>query len=380
MKKLILPILLIIGIFSSYAQQKENPFLWKKANTTIKLYGFVRVVASADFNGSISNNDFNVSSIPVPQPWDNNGRFAFDASTTRVGLEVTQDIANVGNLKFGIEGDFRGANDVIRLRQAYVSFLGFTIGQVWSIMYDPMASAPTIDFKGINSRTFFRDPQINYAHSFYNGISVCAAAELPSAKITTVTGVKSETQRIPDFPLYVQYKNGESHVRLSGIMRGLSFGDTEKEKIETKLGWGVQLSGSLKVLKPITLYAQGIYGEGIGRYISDLSIMSVDLMPDYNSKGNMMALPMYGFSFGTRIDFTKKWYMSANFSTAGMSDKENYTHPDDYHKGTYVSGSIFWNAFKNMTAGAEYLYGKREDKDEKYGEANRVQMMVRYDF
>lgn len=381
MKRVLFAVLILLTAGATYAQEKDkNPFLWEKGNTTIKLGGFVRVVTSADFDGSVSSNDFIVSSIPVPQPWDNKGRFGLDASASRLGLEVVQKINGVGDLKFYIESDFRGASDVFRLRQAYVSFLGITAGQTWSFMYDAAATAPSIDIQGDDSRTFFRTPLIGYSHKFGKGFSAGAAIEYPKAKITTATGIKTVTQRIPDFPLYVQYKGGIGHLKLAGVMRGVQWGNTQTEKIETQFGWGVQLSGSLKPAKFLTLYAQGIYGEGIGRYINDLAYLSVDLMPDYNEAGAMKALPMYGLSVGMRADLSKKFYLTAGFASAVMDNQTDYTKPDDYRRGNYASGTLFWKAFKNMTIATEYLYGRRENISGQTGQANRVQLMLKYDF
>lgn len=380
MKKIILSVLILIGTGAVYAQPKKNPFLWEKGNTSIKLGGFVRVVTSADFDGSLPNNDFIVSSIPVPQPWDNKGRFGLDASASRINLEVVQKIDGVGDLKFFIESDFRGGGDVLRLRQAYVSFLGITAGQAWSFMYDAAAHAPTVDIQGDDSRTFFRVPLIGYSRAFGNYFSAGAAVEYPKSKITTTTGVKSVTQRIPDFPLYIQFKTSRGHLKLAGVLRGIQYGNTQTEKIKSEFGWGVQLSGSVKPVRFLTLYGQGIYGEGIGRYINDLASLSVDLMPDYNEEGVMKALPMYGFSFGARADLSKKFYASANFAQASLDDQADYTIAGDYRKGTYVSGTLFWKAFRNMTIAVEYLYGNRENMNRESGQANRMQLMLKYNF
>ena len=69
---------------------------------------------------------------------------------------------------------------------------------------------------------------------------------------------------------------------------------------------GVQLSGSVKPVSFMTLYVQGQYGEGIARYISDLAVLNVDLLPDSNEAGVMKTIPMCGISCGLRVDFSKK--------------------------------------------------------------------------
>lgn len=236
MKRAIFIILALIGTGMVYAQ-KSDPFLWQKNNTTIKLGGYIRVSASADFDGTIDNNDFIVSDIPVPGKWDKRGNLGIDASATRLSLNVIQK-TTVGDIRFYIESDFRGGSSVLRLRQAYISFLGITAGQAWSFLYDPQAIAPTVDIQGDDSRTFFRTPLIGYTRKIGKDFIAGVSAEMPRTRITTVTGVKSVTQRIPDIPLYLQYKTNYGHLKLGGIFRGLSYGDTETEKIKTRFGWG----------------------------------------------------------------------------------------------------------------------------------------------
>lgn len=379
MKTRFIFVLLLSGIGSLYAQD-SNPFRWQKGNTTIKLGGFIRVSASADFDGSVPNNDFIVSDIPVPGKWDSRGSLGIDASATRLSLDVMQKTDAVGDIRFYIETDFRGGSSVLRLRQAYISLLGITAGQTWSFLYDSQASAPTIDIQGDDSRTFFRTPLIGYTYKFGKDFMTGIAVELPRTKITTSTGVKSVTQRIPDVPLYLQYKTSAGHIKLAGIIRGLSYGDTETEQVKTRLGWGVQLSGSLRPVSFLTLYAQGKYGEGIARYISDLAVLNVDLLPDANQAGTMNPIPMYGVSFGFRADLSKRIYAAANFASAALDRKEGFTTGSDYHRGNYLSASLFWNAFRNMTVATEYLYGHRKNMDATSGHANRVQLMLKYDF
>ena len=378
-KEILFFVLILIGGGMACAQE-TNPFLWKKGNTTVKLGGYIRVVGSVDFDGTISNNDFIVSDIPVPGKWDNRGSLGIDASATRISLDVTQRTSAIGDIRFYIETDFRGGGNVLRLRQAYVSLLGITAGQAWSFLYDAQAIAPTVDVQGDDSRTFFRVPLIGYTHKLGKKISAGIAAEMPRARITTTTGVKSVTQRIPDIPVYLQYKTPLGHLKLAGIFRGLSYGNTETEKVNTCFGWGIQLSGSLKPMSFLTLYTQGIYGSGIARYISDLAVLNDDLMPDYKYTGKMKPLYMYGYSLGLRTDLCKKVYVAANFSFATLDRKVDYITDSDYHHGNYLSTSLFWNAFQNMTIATEYLHGYRKNMDDTSGHANRILLMLKYDF
>ena len=98
MKRVIFIVRGLIGT-GMVCAQKSDPFLWQKNNTTIKLGGYIRVSASADFDGMIDNNDFIVADIPVPGKWDKRGSFGIDASATRLSLNVTQK-TTVGDIRF----------------------------------------------------------------------------------------------------------------------------------------------------------------------------------------------------------------------------------------------------------------------------------------
>lgn len=98
MKRFIFIVLGLIGT-GMVCAQKSEPFLWQKNNTTIKLGGYIRVSASADFDEMIDNNDFIVADIPVPGKWDKRGSFGIDASATRLSLNVTQK-TTVGDIRF----------------------------------------------------------------------------------------------------------------------------------------------------------------------------------------------------------------------------------------------------------------------------------------
>ncbi|MEZ7884091.1 MAG: DcaP family trimeric outer membrane transporter [Bacteroidales bacterium] len=369
----------------TFAQTKQeqksdkSPFLFEKGNTSIKFGGFIRAVTFADFGGSVPNYDFISSTQSAPNVWDNESRLSFDASATRLNLKVIQKVDKLGDIEFFVETDFRGASDVLRLRQAYVSFAGFTFGQTWSFMSDLPANAPTIDIQGVNSRTFFRTPLIGYRHSFDNGLSLGIALEFPKVKMGTLSGIKAINQNYPDVPIYVQYKNKNGHIKLAGVVRNLEYGNVAGEKIKSEVGLGVQLSGMHKFGKSFSIYSQIIYGKGIARYINDLAALNLDLVAD-NVNGGVQAIPMYGASLGIKADLSKSLYFTSNYSVSGISVKDNYYSAKDYFRGSYYSASLFWGVVKNLTIAGEYIHGYRQNMDLSLGNANRAQLMVMYSF
>ncbi len=380
MKKTLLSIVLVVLLPTLIFSQSKSPFLIESGNSTIKIGGFVRAVALQDFNGSVPSYDFVNSTMSAPNSWDLNSRNSIDASASRLSMRYTHKTEKLGNIELYIETDFRGASDAFRIRHAYVTFKGFIFGQTWSFMTDTPANAPTIDIQNVNSRTFFRTPLVGYVGNLGKGWSVGIALELPRTKITTATGIKSVNQRVPDLPAYIQYKGSRGHIKLTGAIRSLEYGATNTQMIQRETGLGVQLSGTFKPVKALTLYSQGIYGEGIARYINDLAAMSLDLVP--SPLGGLMKLPMYGVSLGAKLDLSGSVYATSTYSVAGL--KENiglYSGKDnDYFSGSYFSSTLFWTPYKNLTMAWEYIHGTRKNFNSVKGAANRAQFMVMYSF
>lgn len=379
MKKI--SILVVISILvlniNAIGQVSKSPFLYENGNTSIKFGGHLKLNSTIDFEGSIANNDFRNALITVPNSWDNESRFNLDPSHTRMSVKVIQKTSNLGNIEFYIETDFRGVSNALRLRQAYVSFKGFVMGQTWGFMNDLLSQAPSVDIQAANSRTFFRAPLIGYRFNLDNNFSMGISLELPSVKMSAQPGVKSINQTFPDVPLYIQYKGERGHIKLAGVVRSMNYAIMNSEKIEKEIGFGAQISGSLKATKNLSLYSQAIYGKGVARYINDLSLLNLDLVPG-NNETSMQTLKMYGVSVGAKAIINKSLFCSATVSTAGLVNTDDYYSENEYFLGSYYSTSIFWTGIKDMTLAGAYIHGVRKNMNNINGNANRIQIMVMY--
>jgi nucleoside-specific outer membrane channel protein Tsx len=47
---------------------------------------------------------------------------------------------------------------------------------------------------------------------------------------------------------------------------------------------------------------------------------------------------------------------------------------------TYFATDLFWNPWKNVTLGGEYLWGRSENKDGASGTNNRILFSSRFDY
>ena len=378
----------IIGIFyETQLQHFQDPraprflLLDQKRKVALGIGGYVKLTVSDDFKGISDNIDFIPYDIAVPNNHVDNGQFQMDVFTSRLFLKLVGANKTLGKYTAYIETDFRGPHHTLRLRQAYVSMKGFLLGQSWSTFSDLSALPPTIDFQGPNGNTALRNVQLRYTFSLGKHWSAAAAIEAPQVSYTLTDNTQMIHQRMPDIPLWIQFDWGKnSHIRASGLFRGLSYRNDILRKNRMKMGWGVQMSGLAEIIPQLSFYYQGTYGKGISQYVTDLSGNNLDLVPDPKNPGHLQAVPVLAVVGGIRWNITPKLFTSANYSLAHVYYENGYTVSDGYKQGQYICGNMFYNLTSSCMLGVEYLHGIREDKNKTLGHANRVQASVQYNF
>jgi len=375
---------------SGFQQPGRPQFLFahKQNKYSLALGGFITLRTSYDFDGTPSATDFIPSSIPVPGNYATRQRLSMDASTSRIYLKGIANTRALGRVVVYVSTDFRGGEKgsyTPRLREAYVSFLGFTFGRDVTTFCDLAAGPTMIDFQGPNAYNFTFSTLIRYEIPFAKDcLKFGIAAELPD-----VSGTFGETfdpipQRVPDFPAYFQAAWGpqrESHFRVTGIVRNLYLHNAATENNTSLLGWGVQASTRIKIARTLTLYGNGVYGEGISKYIQDLSGLGCDFTPDPQNPAKVQTMPMWGWFGAARINLVpERLFISGGYSEAHIEQKHGYFSGEQYRNGQYIFGNIFCNLTPRCSIAAEYLYGRRENMDGMKNHANRVSMQVQYNF
>ena len=98
----------------------------------------------------------------------------------------------------------------------------------------------TIDFAGPNGMSIYHATQIRYEHALAKGLKAGIGVEMPVVDGLTNEHVSIAKQRMPNFPVYVQYGwNPKSHFRAAAIIRSMTYDDLTARKAESEIGWGV---------------------------------------------------------------------------------------------------------------------------------------------
>lgn len=354
-----------------------------KGRFALGIGGYVKTTAEYDFGGICDDVDFYPTLIPNKGQTNIRNQFQLDATTSTIFLKLVGRTKHLGDFIVYTAGNFRGGGKVFELRNAYISFLGFTMGYDYGSFLDLSAMPPTIDFAGPNGMSIYHATQIRYEYAFPEGLKLGIGVEMPVVDGITNQHLKISNQRMPNFPAYIQYGwNKSSHIRVAGIVRNMTYDNLVADKAESKAGWGVLAATTFNVGSRLNVYAEGVYGRGISQFMNDLSNLDVDLVPNPDEPGKMQVLPMMGWYAGLQYNFSPKVFISSTYSQSRLYSEKGYpaTPSDQYRYGQYLVANLFYNVTSNLQLGAEYLRGWRTDFDRETRHANRINLSAQYNF
>lgn len=355
----------------------------RKGRFALGIGGYVKATAEYDFGGISDDVDFYPSLIPNKGQSNVRNQFQIDATTSTIFLKLVGHTKNLGDFVVYTAGNFRGDGKTFQLQNAYASFLGFTIGYDYGLFMDAAALPPTIDFAGPNGQIFYRATQFRYERSFAKKWKAGIGIEMPTVDGTTDNKVSIATQRMPNFPAYLQYGwNGNSHIRVAGVVRSMTYDNLVSNRAESEIGWGTFVATTFNIGKKWQAFGQATYGRGIGQYLNDLSNLNVDIVPDPAKEGTMQVLPMMGWYAGLQYTICPKVFVSTTYSQSRLYSDNDYpaTPSGQYRYGQYLVTNVFWNATPDLQVGAEYLRGWRTDFNDETRHANRMNVSVQYSF
>jgi len=376
-------------------------FVVSGTDTSLKIYGNVRVDATYDFatrNNDIRNNDW--SSAVFAQPLETNsanterkGQLYATARASRLGV-VTSTPSQWGNLEVKLEGDFNAPNDYMgelgsngtqfRLRQAYGRWGRLLVGQTWSNFIDLRSYPETVDFNPTGDVTLIRQTQLRYTLPLGRS-SLALSLENPESlsglppSQTLSNGGHNDFDRFPDFVLNWSLHGEKAHVSVRGATMEY------RNDLHSKRGYAAGLSGSLK-LGEGTLVAGIQGGDGIGRYMFN------SILQGATDTGADLRLWR---AMGWHVGYTFPWSASlrSNFIASqtyfGTDDISNASgrfwvgKADEFVPNKRIDQAgvnLIWGITKNVEAGVEYSWGRRFTFGGEEGTQSRFNTMIQYNF
>ncbi len=354
---------------------------WRLPGTdaALAIGGFVKTDVVYNYDALEIADRFIVGSIPVGVSETNDvAQSSITADQSRLNIDLREP-TKFGLMRAFIEGDFAGEGETFRLRHAFGQWNRMLAGKTWSTFVDPEASPEEIDFEGLNARINVRQSQIRFMPKLGEEYELQLALEDPNPEVQNGTGIS----RQPDLVLAGRFApNKRLHTKLSLIARQIR-AQADTGGVTEEFGSGVSLSGRYatpQLDERDNLLFQLNYGNGIGRYVNDLSsIGNYDGIFDPATGDLELFRVIAGY-----VSWQHWWSvpeLRSNFTFGSVRlDNPDFLAGDAYKRTLRYSTNLIWSPIPRIDIGGEYLWGRRENEDDESGDATQLQFAVKYRF
>ncbi len=337
-----------------------------------------RLDMTVDNRNSGNNDRFVTAQIPVKggPGYGGGEQFNMNMKATTITFDVVSNDSD--KFAFHYDNDFFGSGDNnynFRVNQIWVRYGNFTVGQGVLPFENPEIWADTVDFEGINSMTYARQPMIRYDYTFNNRWQGAIAISKPGPYVDANADDVTITNRLPDFSANIRWTEERlGYIQLGAIAREITAkNNTLGTGNENEFGWGLSLSGVINITENDTLQLMATWGEGTFSYMNDAF---VDADAAY-SNGHLQALSYKGFLAAYSHRWNDSWRSTATYGWLQI-DNVNGQANDAYHRTQYTSANVIWTVAPRWDVGFEVLYGYKKQHDGASGDVWRAQVAFMY--
>lgn len=368
-------------------QDPRAPYFMLMSKThkyAMGLGGVVRMRGWYDWNGAMPNAGFIPYNIAIPNDPTNKNWYGTTPAGTALFFSVFGRNNTYGQYQLYIEGNFSGyGSRDFKLKQAYATVGDWTIGYTRSSFEDPAAQPPVLDAQGPNSECGATNMLLRWMHTMKKHWVVALSMETPSSNIASKTDLYTSCNNyIPDFAGFIQYQwDHSSHIRASGIIRGLKYRDLVAGRNYRVAGWGAHLSTVFTPVSPLTVYGSFIVGKGISSLNNDLQNGANDLLGNPERDGRMFAPLSLGWYGALRYHFKPNLFSTVVFGEERFLPRHEPVYENlTYKYGLYGAANVIWDITPRCEVGLEYNIGKRQDIDLQHRWVNRLCFMAMFSF
>ena len=331
------------------------------------------------------------SQIPVACPGSpgcgDDGSFNFSIRQSSLGVRGFIP-TSMGMLKTDLAFDLFGSDGGTNIHwlRAWAELGRFGVGQYDSNFMDMGVFPNTIDYWGPPGMVFVRNPQVRFTALDANNMKVVLSLEAPNSiidtgKVTEVdpalgAGITSRN-KLPDAVASWRYGGDWGHVKAAGVLRQVGYHNAlsaDGNPSKSFTGYGLNLSGSWKVVKQGSLNWQLVGGKAIASYMNDGGI---DLAPNAALRGETVRTLAYLLYYNHA--WNDKWTSALGFSEHKQNNSDGQ-FGSAFKRGSYGSANVLYTFAKNVTTGVEYIWGKHESKDGAIANDSRLQWSTRVSF
>ena len=359
----------------------------------LEVYGQVMLDSIYDFKrmNPSWNATLRPSQIPVVCPGSagcgKDGEWIFSVRQSSLGLRSFIP-TSFGLVKTDLSFDLFGSDGSTSIHWLSIwAELGmFGAGQYYSNFMDIDAFPNTIDYWGPAGMVFVRNPQLRITPWSQDGMGLSLALEAPNSALDTgkISDISPDFgagfegwNRLPDLTGAFRYAADWGHVRAAGILRQVGYQQTltpDGNPSGHKTGYGLNLTGTLKVFGKSQLNAGFTWGKAIASYMND---GGVDLAPDSALRAETVQ------SIGW-LAYYNHWWNDQWSSTVGFSqhqqDNTGGQTATAFRRGSYGNLNVLYYPWKNVLTGLEFVWGELEQKDGQSATDYRLQFSTKVTF
>lgn len=332
---------------------------------SLAIGGFVKTVVIADSSLEGAGPIFLPAYLGTTRD-DNDGNFSIDASLSRIYFDGRLDNES-GAFRAYLEFDANGKNDGslnLNFRHIYGTWASdkgtLTVGHTWSKLMDLKVLTNALTEPTVSGAIFSRQPQFAWSQRLNDWLSYDVSVEDPSSD-DIFTGQSSNLGRVsvPDVIGAIEAGTArQGHLRVAAIHRTLKV-DTGANTEASDSGWGVSVSGHRPVLDSDRLFFQLVRGKGLGRYllgIQSTAGAAIDPLDQLALRKNS----------GGFLGYRRAWnerFSSVILAGRAKTEQLDFISPEEPENTSFFLLNLTWQVMPQLTLGAEYQYGERENFD-----------------
>ena len=376
------------------AEEKVNEMLAQRAaeeaeeakKTSFVIGGYIKAdMIYSDYDGGsvASANAGRDFYIPATVPVGDSGEsyLDFHAKETRINFKATHLLDSGAKLGAFVEMDFllsgqgdeRISNSYSpRVRHAFMTYNNWLFGQTWMTFYNVGAYPENLDFVGpAESTVFGRQTQIRYTNGPWQ-----FAMENPETTVTPFGGgrVVADDNRMPDLVGRYNLTGDWGHFSVAAILRELRYENAAAGIDDSTSGYGVSLSGLLKVGERDDFRWMATAGKGLGRYVGLNTANAVVL----DAAGNMETIDTTSVYGSYRHFWNEQWRSNLTLGYLSVDNDPALTGGDATKDASSIHVNLIYSPQPKLDFGVELMYADREVESGEDGDLTRFQFSAKY--
>jgi DcaP outer membrane protein len=363
--------------------------------TSFMITGYVKVdgLWSHTPDGELPENnsarDFYVpGSTPVGGVAEGGSDFDAHAKQSRVMFGTDTALESGGMLQTRFEFDFFGSSLGDQrntntyapvLRQAYVQWSNWLVGQTWTNFQDLGVLVDSVDYNGATDGTIWaRQPQVRYTSG---GLSL--SIENPETTFTPFGGGSGGNQRlttddssVPDLTARYTWKGDWGHFSIAALARELKYQTTGVGAIDTST-WSAagSVSGKFNISSSDDVRYM-VIGGNLGRYAA-LNFTNDAVL---DASGDLKTIDGFGGYVAWRHVWSPKWRTNLYYAIQEYDNDVTLTGGLVNKSSQSVTGNVFFSPLPKLDIGAEFRHAIRELENGDDGTLDRLQFTTKYSF